>query len=73
MSARHWVYSFEEGNGSDKMLLGGKGANLCEMTHIGLNVPPGFVITTAGSEKEPPGRRISFETAKRRTRPARRV
>ena len=47
MSARHWVYSFEEGNGSDKMLLGGKGANLCEMTHIGLNVPPGFVITTA--------------------------
>jgi pyruvate,orthophosphate dikinase len=45
---RRWVYAFEEGNGRDKMLLGGKGANLCEMTRIGLNVPPGFVITTEG-------------------------
>jgi pyruvate, orthophosphate dikinase len=41
------VYSFKEGDGKNKMLLGGKGANLCEMTQIGLNVPPGFVITTA--------------------------
>ena len=40
------VYSFAEGDGQNKMLLGGKGANLCEMTQIGLNVPPGFVITT---------------------------
>ena len=40
------VYTFEEGDGKNKMLLGGKGANLCEMTQIGLNVPPGFVITT---------------------------
>jgi pyruvate,orthophosphate dikinase len=40
------VYSFAEGDGQDKKLLGGKGANLCEMTQIGLNVPPGFVITT---------------------------
>ena len=40
------VYAFEEGDGKNKMLLGGKGANLCEMTQIGLNVPPGFVITT---------------------------
>jgi pyruvate,orthophosphate dikinase len=40
------VYSFEEGDGKDKKLLGGKGANLCEMTQIGINVPPGFVITT---------------------------
>ena len=46
MNTSKWVYSFAEGNGRDKMLLGGKGANLCEMTHIGLNVPPGFVITT---------------------------
>jgi pyruvate,orthophosphate dikinase len=38
--------AFEEGDGKNKMLLGGKGANLCEMTQIGLNVPPGFVITT---------------------------
>ena len=41
-----WVYAFAEGDGSNKQLLGGKGANLCEMTQIGLNVPPGFVITT---------------------------
>ena len=40
------VYSFQEGDGRDKRLLGGKGANLCEMTQIGINVPPGFVITT---------------------------
>jgi len=41
-----WVYAFNEGDGKDKKLLGGKGANLCEMTQIGLKVPPGFVITT---------------------------
>ncbi|MBT8241280.1 MAG: pyruvate, phosphate dikinase, partial [Acidimicrobiia bacterium] len=41
-----WVYAFSTGDGKDKQLLGGKGANLCEMTQIGLNVPPGFVITT---------------------------
>ncbi len=40
------VYSFTEGDGKNKKLLGGKGANLCEMTQIGINVPPGFVITT---------------------------
>ena len=42
-----FVFAFEEGDGKDKKLLGGKGANLCEMTQIGLNVPPGFVISTA--------------------------
>jgi pyruvate,orthophosphate dikinase len=41
-----YVYSFCDGDGKNKELLGGKGANLCEMTQIGLNVPPGFVITT---------------------------
>jgi pyruvate,orthophosphate dikinase len=41
------VFGFSEGDGKDKTLLGGKGANLCEMTQIGLNVPPGFVISTA--------------------------
>ncbi|MGQ9659838.1 MAG: pyruvate, phosphate dikinase [Thermochromatium sp.] len=41
-----YVFAFEEGDGKDKKLLGGKGANLCEMTQIGLNVPPGFVIST---------------------------
>ncbi|MDD5240405.1 MAG: pyruvate, phosphate dikinase [Sulfuricella sp.] len=46
MSKKKYVYAFEEGDGKNKMLLGGKGANLCEMTQIGLDVPPGFVITT---------------------------
>jgi pyruvate, orthophosphate dikinase len=46
MSDKKFVYSFNEGDGKNKMLLGGKGANLCEMTQIGLNVPPGFTITT---------------------------
>ncbi len=41
-----WVYAFTEGDGTNKKLLGGKGANLCEMTQIGINVPPGFIITT---------------------------
>jgi len=41
-----YVYSFEEGNKSMKELLGGKGANLAEMIHIGLPVPRGFIITT---------------------------
>jgi pyruvate,orthophosphate dikinase len=46
MGSEKYVFSFEEGNGQDKKLLGGKGANLCEMTQIGLHVPPGFVIST---------------------------
>jgi len=41
-----YSYSFDIGDGKNKALLGGKGANLCEMTQMGLNVPPGFVITT---------------------------
>jgi len=40
------VYDFEEGDGKNKQLLGGKGAGLAEMTQIGLPVPPGFIITT---------------------------
>ena len=40
------VYDFTEGNKDLKDLLGGKGANLAEMTNIGLPVPPGFTITT---------------------------
>jgi pyruvate,orthophosphate dikinase len=46
MTGKQFVYAFEEGDGKNKMLLGGKGANLCEMTQIGLNVPPGFTVTT---------------------------
>ncbi|WP_347490612.1 pyruvate, phosphate dikinase [Desulfoscipio sp. XC116] len=46
MASSKWVYSFEEGRADMKNLLGGKGANLAEMTNIGLPVPPGIVITT---------------------------
>ena len=45
-SSKKYVFPFEEGDGKNKQLLGGKGSNLCEMTQIGLNVPPGFVIST---------------------------
>ncbi len=44
--ARKWVYKFKEGNASMRNLLGGKGANLAEMTTLGLPVPQGFTITT---------------------------
>ena len=40
------VYLFPEGNAGMRDLLGGKGANLCEMTNLGEPVPPGFVIST---------------------------
>ncbi len=46
ISASKYVYSFEEGRADMKDLLGGKGANLAEMTRLGLPVPPGFTITT---------------------------
>jgi pyruvate,orthophosphate dikinase len=41
-----YVYAFEEGSKEQKFLLGGKGANLAEMTNLGLPVPPGFTIST---------------------------
>ena len=41
-----YVYDFSEGNRDLRDLLGGKGANLAEMTNLGLPVPPGFTITT---------------------------
>ena len=41
-----WVYTFNEADGDDRALLGGKGAGLAEMTNVGLPVPPGFIITT---------------------------
>jgi len=44
--SKKYVYLFREGKASMRDLLGGKGANLCEMTNIGLPVPPGFTITT---------------------------
>ncbi len=45
------IYSFEEADGKDRALLGGKGAGLAEMTKLGLPVPPGFIITTDICEK----------------------
>ncbi len=48
LMAIRYVYSFTEGDGSLKTVLGGKGANLAEMTNLGLPVPPGFTITTGG-------------------------
>ena len=47
MARPKFIYAFEEGDPLDKMNLGGKGANLCAMTQIGLDVPPGFVISAA--------------------------
>lgn len=44
--AKKYVYDFSEGNKEMRSLLGGKGANLAEMTKLGLSVPPGFTITT---------------------------
>ena len=45
------IYFFDEAHTADKMLLGGKGAGLAEMTRLGLPVPPGFIITTEICEK----------------------
>src|SRR5215467_5708288 len=85
-TTKKFVFSFKEGNGKNKQLLGGKGANLCEMTQIGLNVPPGFVISTeacvsylSGNKQLPEGvmeqvlhhiKKIEKETGKRFGDPA---
>ncbi len=60
--AKKWVYLFSEGNASMRNLLGGKGANLAEMTNLGLPVPQGFTITTeACTQYYEDGRRINDE------------
>ncbi len=60
--ARKWVYLFTEGNADMRELLGGKGANLAEMTNIGLPVPQGFTITTeACTQYYEDGREINDE------------
>jgi pyruvate,orthophosphate dikinase len=46
MAEKRYVFDFEEGDASKKELLGGKGANLAEMTRLGFPVPPGFTVTT---------------------------
>jgi len=67
--SKKWVYSFEEGKKELKELLGGKGANLAEMTNMGIPVPPGFTVTTEAcaeysklGEKYPKGMWDQVET-----------
>ncbi len=60
MQKKKYVYLFSEGNATMRVLLGGKGANLAEMTHIGLPVPQGFTISTEACTKYyDDGRQIS--------------
>ena len=60
--ANKWVYLFTEGNADMRELLGGKGANLAEMTNLGLPVPQGFTITTeACTQYYEDGRKINDE------------
>ena len=60
--ARKWVYLFTEGKAEMRELLGGKGANLAEMTNIGLPVPQGFTVTTeACTQYYEDGKKINDE------------
>lgn len=57
-----WVYRFSEGNASMRPLLGGKGANLAEMTWLGMPIPQGFTVTTeACTEYYRHGKQITDE------------
>ena len=63
--AKKFVYLFSEGNSSMRELLGGKGANLAEMTSLGLPVPQGFTVSTeACTQYYEDGRRINEEIEK---------
>ena len=60
--SKKYVYLFSEGNANMRELLGGKGANLAEMTNIGLPVPQGFTITTEACNRYyEDGRQINDE------------
>ena len=60
--AQKWVYMFKEGNAEMRNLLGGKGANLAEMTNLGLPIPQGFTVTTeACTEYYNQGEKLSEE------------
>ncbi len=57
-----WVYLFKEGNADMRNLLGGKGANLAEMTNLGMPIPQGFTVTTeACTDYYNSGKKISDE------------
>ncbi len=65
MATKKYVYKFEEGNGKMRELLGGKGANLAEMSNLGMPVPQGFTITTeACNAYYEDGKKISKEIQK---------
>ncbi|HXK77520.1 MAG TPA: PEP/pyruvate-binding domain-containing protein, partial [Oscillospiraceae bacterium] len=60
--SKKFVYLFSQGDGTMRALLGGKGANLAEMTNLGMPVPPGFTITTqACTQYYEDGRQINDE------------
>ena len=60
-----WVYLFEEGSADMKNLLGGKGANLAEMTRLGLPIPQGFTVTTeACTDYYDQGKKITIRLSK---------
>ena len=64
-----WVYLFEEGSADMRNLLGGKGANLAEMTRLGLPIPQGFTVTTeACTDYYNQGKKISEEIDRKSTR-----
>jgi len=60
--AKKWIYKFSEGNANMRELLGGKGANLAEMTNLGMPIPQGFTITTeACTDYYESGKKITDE------------
>ena len=60
--SKKYVYLFKEGNANMRELLGGKGANLAEMTNLGLPIPQGFTVTTeACTEYYNDGKKINEE------------
>jgi pyruvate,orthophosphate dikinase len=60
--AKKWIYKFSEGNANMRELLGGKGANLAEMTNLGMPIPQGFTITTeACTDYYESGKKITEE------------
>ena len=62
-----YVYMFSEGNGKMRELLGGKGANLSEMTSLGMPVPQGFTVTTEACNKYyEDGEKINDEILRKR-------
>ena len=62
--SKKYVYLFSEGNGKMRELLGGKGANLAEMTNLGLPVPQGFTISTEACTQYYEDGKVFIKTSK---------